>query len=159
LFVGDGISARSALLTATVGVAFGQRSDVTTEAAGVVIVDTSLSEGRRVDPHQPPAPQGRAPGAVGGMMLSLVGMLFAAAGMLTPVAGAVLQEGIDLLAVLNALRTASGRLERDDFPQVAAVGAGTGSEFGAEGSVEVRHVAESGIERHVQNAVRRMRQS
>jgi cation transport ATPase len=43
------------------------------------------------------------------MALSFGGMLFAAAGMLTPVAGAVLQEVIDLLAVLNALRTSRVR--------------------------------------------------
>ena len=43
--------------------------------------------------------------AIGGMALSLAGMLVAAGGMLTPVAGAVLQEAIDLVAVLNALRT------------------------------------------------------
>jgi heavy metal translocating P-type ATPase len=159
LFVGDGINDAPALLTATVGVAFGQQSDVTTEAAGVVIVDTSLSKVDELIHISRRLRKVALQSAVGGMMLSLAGMLFAAAGMLTPVAGAILQEGIDLLAVLNALRTASRRLERDDFPQVAAVGAGTGSEFGAEGSVEVRHVAESGIERDVQNADRRMRQS
>jgi cation transport ATPase len=44
--------------------------------------------------------------AVGGMILSLVGMVFAALGHLTPVAGAMGQEIIDVLAVLNALRAA-----------------------------------------------------
>ena len=44
--------------------------------------------------------------AVGGMILSLVGMFIAAAGYLPPVAGAVLQELIDVVAVLNALRAA-----------------------------------------------------
>jgi cation transport ATPase len=48
------------------------------------------------------------------MLLSIVGMAFAAGGWLSPVAGAVAQEGIDLLAVLNALRTASGN-EADRF--------------------------------------------
>jgi hypothetical protein len=41
------------------------------------------------------------------MLLSGVGMACAAVGLLSPVAGAVAQELIDLLAVLNALRTAS----------------------------------------------------
>jgi cation transport ATPase len=40
------------------------------------------------------------------MLLSTVGMALAAAGMVSPVAGAVAQEMIDLVAVLNALRTA-----------------------------------------------------
>jgi cation transport ATPase len=44
--------------------------------------------------------------AVGGMALSLAGMGVAAAGYLPPVAGAVLQEVIDVLAVANALRVA-----------------------------------------------------
>jgi Hemerythrin HHE cation binding domain len=39
-----------------------------------------------------------------GMGLSLVAMLAAAAGLLTPAAGAVLQEGIDVLAIGLALR-------------------------------------------------------
>jgi len=44
--------------------------------------------------------------AIGGMALSLVGMMFAATGYLSPVAGAIGQEVIDVLAVLNALRAA-----------------------------------------------------
>ena len=39
------------------------------------------------------------------MGLSLIGMFVAAAGYLPPVAGAIAQEVIDVLAVLNALRT------------------------------------------------------
>jgi cation transport ATPase len=50
--------------------------------------------------------------AVGGMVFSMLGMALAAAGFLTPVAGAVLQEGIDLFAVLNALRV--GRTGRGE---------------------------------------------
>jgi cation transport ATPase len=44
--------------------------------------------------------------AVGGMALSVVGMGFATAGLLNPVSGAIAQEVIDILAVLNALRAA-----------------------------------------------------
>jgi len=40
------------------------------------------------------------------MTLSAVGMLVAASGHLSPVAGALTQEVIDVLAVLNALRAA-----------------------------------------------------
>jgi cation transport ATPase len=45
--------------------------------------------------------------AVGGMALSIIGMGFAGMGFLTPVFGALAQEVIDLLAVLNALRASS----------------------------------------------------
>ena len=44
--------------------------------------------------------------AVGGMALSIIGMVFAATGHLSPVSGAITQEVIDVLAVLNALRAA-----------------------------------------------------
>jgi cation transport ATPase len=44
--------------------------------------------------------------AIGGMILSVVGMGFASLGYLSPVAGAITQELIDVLAVLNALRAA-----------------------------------------------------
>jgi cation transport ATPase len=50
--------------------------------------------------------------ALGGMGLSILGMIAAAWGYLPPIAGAVTQEIIDLVAVLNAVRVAlpTGRL-------------------------------------------------
>jgi cation transport ATPase len=92
------------LTAATVGIAFGQNSDVTSEAAGAVILESSLE---RVDEFLHLSNRLRTiamQSAVGGMVLSLIAMVVAAAGYLPPVAGAILQEMIDVAAVANALR-------------------------------------------------------
>jgi cation transport ATPase len=79
---------------------------VTSEAAGAVILESSLE---RVDEFLHISGRLRTialQSAVGGMVLSLIGMAVAAAGYLPPVAGAIFQEVIDVAAVVNALRMA-----------------------------------------------------
>jgi heavy metal translocating P-type ATPase len=114
LFLGDGINDAPAMLTATVGVAFGAGA-VTSEAASAVIVDTTLA---RVDELFHTSIRMRRiamQSAVGGMALSIVGMVVASAGLLPPVAGALAQEAIDLVVVFNALRVAASPRSVIDF--------------------------------------------
>jgi len=98
-----------------VGVAFGPNSDITSEAADAVILTTTLG---KVDELIHISHRMRTialQSAVGGMIASMAGMIAAAAGFLLPVEGAVLQEVIDLVAVINAVRVARPAKELADF--------------------------------------------
>jgi heavy metal translocating P-type ATPase len=134
--VGDGINDAPALAQADVGLVFAHEArTASSEAADIVLLGGEIQQVWQALSIARQTIRVATQGILLGIGLSAVAMLTASAGLLPPLMGAFLQEGIDVLVIMNALRatagsfparqaveTSGGRERTDDAPTPVSVG-------------------------------------